>query len=270
LLQDKQLTPETVQTLRGLIVGKANEFETMMQHVVASLSQMTNYVSIATSQAELWTTTLRQIDMIRLDDTRAVFIIVTSTGHVENKVMTLPEQLNAEDMTLFVKLLNEKLVGLPMMHVRSRLYAEVANELERYVTHCEQFLQLFDEALSSEQAPKVFYSGVTHVMNQPEFQNIEKVKTLLQWFENPQNIIQVLEKQHATHNHSGIDVTIGHENANLPMGDCSIVTITYTMQGEPIGRLAILGPTRMEYARVIQTLEQVARDFAIVIKTIET
>ena len=185
-------------------------------------------------------------------------IIVTNTGQVENRTVSIPAGISVSDMEKMVNLLNHKLTGVPIYKLKSAIYSEVGQEMQRYVGHFEEMMNMLDEVLSGDtDGQRLFLSGATNMLNQPEFRNVDKVKSILDLLEETPTLTKMLS---SSSKGSGIQVRIGSENDHEAFADCSLITATYAIDGEAVGTIGILGPTRMEYARVIKILDILSKD----------
>ncbi|AIQ65069.1 Heat-inducible transcription repressor HrcA [compost metagenome] len=244
------------KTIRAFFAEKLNATEQLIQHAALILSNMTNYTSILLGP-EVFHTSLRHFQLLPLDDRTAVAIIVTSTGQVENRKVNIPPEISISEMEKVVNLLNSKLIGVPLYKLKSRLYSELGQEMQRHISHYEELMQMLDTAFDSDSEPRVYLSGATNMLIQPEFRDVEKVKDILDLLEETPTLLKMLDP--AAYG-SGIQVRIGTENKHEAFADCSLITATYSIDGEAVGSIGILGPTRMEYARVMRILGVLSRD----------
>jgi heat-inducible transcriptional repressor len=248
---------QDVRKLRTFFAEKMNHWEGVIGHAATILSQLTNYTSIVLGP-EMFSTTLKHFQLIPINDVSAVAIIVANTGHVEHRTISIPDGISMDDMSKIVNLLNEKLTGVPFYRVKAVLHSEIAKELSRYVDHCEEILTLLEKTITEEQEPKVFMSGASNMLTQPEFKDVDKAKSILGMLEETQLLMQLFQS-----NPGGIQVRIGTENTMAAINQCSLITATYTFEGQSLGTIGILGPTRMEYGKVISLLEYLSKDIAI-------
>jgi heat-inducible transcriptional repressor len=251
------LRDQDVLKLRTFFAEKMNHWEGVIGHAATILSQLTNYTSIVLGP-EMFSTTLKHFQLIPINDVSAVAIIVANTGHVEHRTIQIPEGTSMDDMAKIVNLLNEKLAGIPFHRVKSVLHSEIAKELSRYVDHCEEILTLLEQTITEEQEPKVFLSGASNMLTQPEFKDIDKAKSILGMLEETQLLMQLFQA-----NPGGIQVRIGTENAVEAINQCSLITATYSYEGRSLGTIGILGPTRMEYGKVMNLLDYLSKDIAM-------
>ncbi|MFC4305558.1 heat-inducible transcriptional repressor HrcA [Cohnella boryungensis] len=242
--------------LRQFFMEKMNHWEGIMEHAATIFSQMTNYTSIVLGP-EMFNTTLKHFQLVPINDVSAVAIIVANTGHVEHRTITIPEGISMDDMTKTVNLLNERLTGIPFFKLKSVLHNEVGKELSRYVERCEEILSVVEQAIAEEHDPKVYLSGASNMLTQPEFKDVDKAKTILGMLEETPLLVQLFQS-----NPGGIQVKIGTENSHEAINQCSLITATYTYDGQSLGTIGILGPTRMEYGKVINLLDYLSKDIS--------
>lgn len=254
LVQRKQLNEEDLNMVRSLVTDKVNQMEQVIQHTASILSNLTNYTSILLGP-EQFNASLKHFGLVPLNATSAVAIIVTNTGHVENRTITIPPDVNMDDMQKVVNILNAKLVGVPLLRLKAKLYSEVGQELERHVDHYEELVKVLEGALQNDEEQRVFMSGTTNMLTQPEFKDVDKVKTILDLLSEAPAVMKLVSS-----NSSGIQVRIGTENDHKAISDCSLITATYSLDGEPLGTIGILGPTRMEYGKVISLIDMISKD----------
>lgn len=241
-------TDEIVQ-LQKVFVEKIDHMERVVQQTAQILSSLTNYTSIVLGP-QIKDITLKNIQLIPLSERMAVAIIVTDTGHVENKTVSMPEGITADEISKFMAILNQKMVGIPMKQMKSRLYTEIMEELRRYMDHYDQTMDLFNQVITSDPDDRIYLGGTTKILNQPEFRDIDKLRPLLDMLETNQAIAQLLNQQLAP----GIQVRIGLENELEELRNCSLITATYQIDGKKAGSFGVFGPTRMEYGHVISVM----------------
>lgn len=256
LLLPHRLTNEELMKLRAIYENRMLELEQVIQQSAKILSQITSYISVALAP-ELLDTKLQHIQIIPLSTKKAVIILVTDTGHVENHSISLPENMNSGDIEKVVNILNERLKGVELHRLRTVLSKEVAKVMRDHVDNYEKILQVISDALKHDQADKpekIFYGGKANLLSQPEFRDVEKARMLYSYLEESPLVQQLFRSDG-----SGIHVKIGHENKLEAFENCSIITATYSIGGKCMGTIGILGPTRMEYQRVISIIDYLSK-----------
>ena len=245
------LAPSELEVLKSFFADKLNAAEEVTQQASSILSQLTNYTSILLGP-EVFNTSLRHFGIFPLNEHKAVAIVVTNSGHVENKTVAIPPGVSMADLERMVNLLNHKLAGMPIYKLKSQIYHEVGIEMQRQVSHYEELMGVLDQALdSSLDTQRIFLSGTTNMLTQPEFKDLEKVKGILDLLEETATLTKMMSSATTP---SGIHVLIGSENDHEAFANCSLITASFSAQGQALGTIGILGPTRMDYARVIGLL----------------
>ncbi len=258
LIKGTQYEGSELSVMRSLLTDHMSHMEQVLQHAALVLSNLTNYTSILLGP-ETVSTSLKHFNLVPLDASNAVAIIVTNTGHVEHRTITLPHGLSMSGMEKVVNILNAKLAGVPIIRLKSRLYSEVGQELARHVDEYEQLLGVLENALSGdEDESRIFLSGTTNMLTQPEFKDMDKVKTILDLLDEAPAIMKLFHDLP-----SGIQVRIGSENDFEAFNDCSLITATYAVDGQAFGTIGILGPTRMEYSKVISLIDLLSKDISV-------
>lgn len=251
---------EEVDHLRALFTKKFHEVENVIQHSAVILSELTNYTSIVISP-ESQETKLKHLQIIPISEKTGVAIIVTDTGKVENKTVSIPEGLDISEIERIINILNERLQGVPLLQLRSKIVQEIDAVFRSYLRNYEEAMDMILTLFSlNEKKDKVYYGGKTNILSQPEFRDVEKVKQLLEAIEKEELIYQLIR-----HESDGIDIKIGKENDLQAMENCSLITASYSISGQYMGSIAIVGPTRMEYKRVIGLLDFISKDLSNVL-----
>ena len=259
LLQPMELKGDDITHVRKLFADKYYAIEQIAQQTAAILSGLTNYTSIVLGH-EIMDTTLKHVQLIPLSTNTAVAIIVTNTGKVENKMVTIPEEVPVSEIERLVNFLNSKLKGLPLVEVKSRIHEEISTELQILMENYQAALQLLEGTFSTELEEKVIMKGTTNIMMQPEFRDIDKVKEILDFLEKDEQVLK-----HFSSSKQGIQIKIGTENMEDVINNCSIISATYHLDGKPVGTIGILGPTRMEYGKVISVLDFTAKNLSFLL-----
>lgn len=259
LLSPQKLDNHDLQSVKSIFAERLYELEKIVQKSAKILSELTNYTSIVLGPA-VRENKLKKIQIVPLNTETAIAIIVTDKGHVDNRMFHLPESMDASDIEMMVNILNERLTGVPLEDLNEKIYKEVATLLRQHIRNYDAMLHAFSDTLKIPSTEKVFFGGRNNILSQPEFHDIEKVKNLLNMIEHEKGMYDLIRR-----NPSGIHVKIGKENDNSAMENCSLITATYSVGAEQLGTIAILGPTRMEYSRVISLMQAISQDLTSVL-----
>ncbi|WP_248926760.1 heat-inducible transcriptional repressor HrcA [Paenibacillus hamazuiensis] len=254
LVKYGSVSNDEVDGLKLYFAEKIQEMEQVIQQVAMILSNLTNYTSIVLGP-EVFNTTLKRLQIVPLNEQTAVAIIVTNTGQVENKTVTIPEGVQMSEVEKMVNLLNSRLINVPLYQFKTKLFNEISQEMSRYVSGYEELLGMLNGVLDAGEEDRVFLSGTTNMLTQPEFKDVEKVKTILDMLSETHTLVRLFAETP-----SGIQVRIGQENQIEAINDCSLITATYSVDGQTLGTIGILGPTRMEYGKVIHLLDRISKE----------
>ncbi|WP_059102674.1 heat-inducible transcriptional repressor HrcA [Shouchella shacheensis] len=256
LLSPHRLTGAERAGISSLASARLQAMEEVIQESARILSEMTSYVSIVLGP-EWLEAKLRNIQIVPMNDHKAIVIIVSETGHVENHLVHIDEAVTLSDLERTVNLLNERLVGTPLVHLQGRISAELVKLFKQHVANYKQVLKALNDSFNVTKADKVFYSGKTNLMIQPEFQDMNKIRSLFNMLEEESLMHQWLRSQN-----NGLHVSIGAENEIEAFESCSLVTATYAIDGRHVGTLGVIGPTRMEYRRMIKVVDSLSKDLS--------
>ncbi|TDQ38047.1 heat-inducible transcriptional repressor HrcA [Aureibacillus halotolerans] len=257
LVSPSVLEKKEVEKLHMLFSQQMIEFEKLIQEAANILSSMTNYTSIVLSP-ELFDASLKQIQFIPVSDQMAVVILVTETGFVEHRTIAIPKSVSADDLEMLVRMLNDRLRGVPIRQLNEYIAKEMDRILMHHLKQSSQLYELVGNLFGLPQHAKLFFSGKENILSQPDFHDIRKLHGLYSVIEKEQPLYDLMKQPNELGD--GIRVKIGKENSLIEMANCSLITATFTLDGKKTGTLALLGPTRMEYGRVISLLTYLSAD----------
>lgn len=260
LVKPRALGLDDIEMIQHYFTERMNELEQVFQQTAGIISELTNYTAIVLGP-EIFHNTLKHLQIVPLTDKKAVAIMVTDMGHVEKRSITVPQFTMLSELEKLVNLLNEKLVGIPLYRIRSKMYSEISKELFRHAEQYEALLKIVDQLLATDEHDRVFMGGATNLMNQPEFRDVRKVKLIYDLFEDQDVMVRLFDSDQA-----GIRVSIGRENQLEAISNCSIIASSFSIEGEHVGSIGILGPTRMDYSKLIGLIDYLSHDFSEIMR----
>lgn len=251
LLAPLRLSKQELLIIQDAFQDKMLEFERVVQKSAGILSDLTNYTSIILGP-EIFETKLKQLQIVPLNEQSAIAILVTDTGHVEHRAFNVPIEMAPGDLEKMVNILNTRLSGVPLIQLQEKLYAEIRDLLRLHTDQFESAFAYLKAALLEEQHPtKLYIGGKTNILMQPEFRDLEKVRSLYATIEKESEMADLLRANEG----EGIRVRIGRENPYDSMRNCSLITASYSLGSGQFGTIALLGPTRMEYNRMFSLMD---------------
>ena len=247
LMKPKDMTGEDMLKLQTIFKNNSLALSDTIRKSIEIVSEITNYTSIVlgTSAKE---NKLKKVEVIPLDENKILTMVITDKGVVEHKNLYLPNTISLEEVSKTVELINKLIVGTPINEVSEKLEYEIKPIIGKYVKQHEVLYNAFYDAFSefSSSSNDVHFVGRNNFLKQPEFENIDKVKKLLSKFDDVNSIRE--------EENNGINIYIGKDSEISD--DVSVIKTKYNYNGEE-GTIAIVGPKRMEYDRVVSLLDYI-------------
>lgn len=261
LMSRPELSDQEVNLINSWYNAKARRLEEVFMETAKILSRLTHNVSLVVAP-QFSQSTFKYMQFLPLDEHRVILVVVTDTGYLENKIIPMPEGISMTDLQRVAAAINDRLSGLRFDQIKSSLLREIKDEVIPNSELFERTVEMLRQALSPGQKDRVYLGGTTQVLNQPEFRDVDKAKGLLTVLEEEQLLFDILQRQDA----NGVVVTIGQENKFTGIQDCSIIQATYRVDGQIVGKVAVLGPTRIEYGKVMSVLDFMHRHLGDILK----
>ena len=248
-LREKSVDEDVKYQLANIFTQREKSIDDVIKESCEILSHMTNLASVVLGP-NANDEHLLSVSIYPLSGNSATAVFITDKGYVENKTFVLNEEINSNDLESCVKILNERLKGVPIAQLVDRMDT-IKPIISDYVKSNDVIYRAIADALIKFTSGRVSMFGGSNLLNQPEFNNdTEKLKALLELIEQPEVVASALRE-----NKDGTDVYIGKENMQLD--DVSVVTSDINIGGKQLGKIALVGPTRMDYDKVISALEYV-------------
>jgi len=245
LMELKEMKAEDMLKLQIVFHNQQLALSDVITKSLQVISDMTNYATVVlggTSHENL----LKQIEVVPIDDVSMIVIVVTDKGHVEHKNIKL-EDVSPEEIKKTVGLINNLISGTPIDEVSTKLEYEIKPIIGKYVKQHEQLYNAFYHVFTDFTNNDINVVGKNKILDQPEFNTIDKIKNIFNKLEDTE-ILRSIEQD----NDNNVKVYIGKES-NID-DDVTVIKTTFK-RGNEDGTIAIIGPKRMEYDRVVSMLE---------------
>lgn len=225
-------------------------------HLLSRLSRQVGFVLAP----EMQRTSFRHIDLVRLPHPRILVVMVSGAGLVTHKVIDMEDELTQDDLQACANYLNAHFTGLTLATIRSRLLDMMGEEVALYDSLLRRVVSVGERAFAAAgEDVSVYLDGASNMLEQAEFEDVRRMRALLRTFEEKGRLVKILN---ACLSGGGVRVIIGHENPDPELKGMTLVTASCTVEGEASWGLGVMGSTRMEYARVMALVDQVARTLA--------
>ena len=258
LMDMESMRPEDEEIIKKSIM-KANDIEKIIAESSKVLSQVARHTSLILGP-QFRKSSFQGMRILPLGEKKGLVVLITGTGFIKNRVIELPQSLTGAELQQVVQYINHKLQGLTIDQVTDSLIKELKRDLFRRMELLEQAFLLLEESMIEDEKVKVFLGGTTNILNQPEFKDVEKIRKFLNLFEQDELLYMLLQSGEGEED--GLTVRIGSENSVEEVHECTLVTSTFVMGQGSVGKIGVLGPTRMDYSRVVAVVKCLAESLS--------
>lgn len=256
ILELDELDPQTKETIRSQLENQpVSEVNDIFKATSRALSQMSRHaalVAVPSPEQEVF----RHMEFVRLAPGIILVVLVSKAGGVQNRIIEAEEDIAQEELDRYTRYLNELLADLTLSQVKKRVAQEMANERNRFDVVLSRALTLGKQALDNRSEGELLIDGQTNLMDQPEFKDVVRLRGIFHAFEEKSTLLRLLDKALTA---QGVGLVIGSESDLAELDGLSVVTSPYGEKGKPLGALGVIGPTRMDYSKVIPMVDFTAR-----------
>lgn len=243
------------ERLNRVFLGDGLDLSDALRQASRALSAAVRCTGMAVSPS-FEDTVFHHIEFVRLADHQVLVILVSAEGSVMNRHVRIDDDATQRDLERISVRLNERLTGAPLAQVRDRLSAEVERDRVRYAGLWREVAALSDRMASGGGHAEVFVEGTCNLLGHREFADLGRVQTLLSALEDQELIIEILDRARSA---GGVSVAIGSEAGIRGIEEAALVAAPYGPDGAPVGTIAVIGPRRLDYSRVIPMVEYAGR-----------
>lgn len=250
LIEPGTLTDNDMALIDGWYNERRRNIDDIFQSTAKILSRMTQNVSmVLTNQQTI--ANFCYLKFLPLDSQHAILCIVADDGSIDTNVVDIPLGMSSEEMDYLAGKMSKLLEDRNLSDISVEILQNVHTDVVEDKLIFSSLLQAVRKMTGRRQEQKVFLGGTKQLLNQPEFRDVERVRNLVGILEEEKVLKDLLQGGED----SGLKVTIGSENKFTGIQDCSMVQATYRLNGQIVGTMAVLGPTRMEYGKVISVMD---------------
>ena len=255
LMEEQRLSLEETRQINEALHLKMQELDKVIDQAGRMVSQLTNYPAFALAGGRQ-STTIRRYDLIMVDTNSFIVVVMTDSNVVKNKLIRLPTDLSQPQLQMLTTLLNASFVGKSL--------EELTPELMRVAEHAagsaygliSLVVSFAMEVLDSLEHSPVYTAGASHILDHPEYRDVDKAQKLMSYLTEEQSLANVLDLPAL--NSDNTKILIGPENVADELKDTSVVLASYDIGDGMKGVIGVVGPTRMDYAKVAAKLSYVA------------
>lgn len=254
-----------LQLVKQIIVEKIDKIESMLQEINKLLSMITNYTTLISSP-RLHKTKLKHMQLIPLDERSIILVTVTDGNIVRNHILNITTPIPSQTLLRLSNMLNQRLQGLTLEQINLPLIQSLKQQMGSHGLLLNDVLDVIAETIQFVDEPEIYMSGAINILDFPEFNDVLKAKNLFHALEEKDLLVTILSPKPFKQQEQNIQITIGNENIAEEMKDCSVVTTNYRIGDQTVGTIGVLGPTRMDYGRVVSTLSHLVEYMDHIIK----
>ncbi|MBQ2765192.1 MAG: heat-inducible transcription repressor HrcA [Firmicutes bacterium] len=261
LMDEDDLVTGERDLIRTFFTDRMNRLDQLYHETCKVLSELSPYVTMIMTPTKS-TGALQQLQLMPITPFQAVLVIVTDVGLVHHRTVDFPVPVSKERLAEIGDILLSKLKGRNIEDINTTLMREISGELQAELDIVDSIFEMMSDAMKSTGEEKIFLEGTLKILNQPEFNDVNRVKEVLSFLQEEDVLRELL------HGKSGIGMnfTIGDELSSEKINRCSMVTCTYSINGNTVGNIGILGPTRMEYGKSASLIREVAKQLSNVLE----
>lgn len=252
LIQEKD---REVTNLKEFVIEKTEKMEQVLKKVAKLLANSTNYATLV-SAPSFQSNKIKFIQLSNVDEEHILAVIVLNNNVVKNQMIDVKEALDNETLLKLNLLLNSSLNGLALQEINLGTISKLKEQAGSHSVIVTNVLDALAQTLSENEDLQIYTSGATNILKYPELSDSASATGLLSTFEEKEELLSlVTETLAGQENENGIQIYIGNESPVQTMKDCSVVTATYDLGEGVKGTIGIVGPKRMDYENVMDSLQ---------------
>lgn len=236
-------------------MDSGDSIQNLLERTSSMLSDITHLASVV-MLPRLEHSTLNQVEFMSLSDNRVLVILVMSDNEIQNRIIHTARTFSASELEQAANYLNKMFSGKDLPEIRKEMLAELEGMKDNVNQLMQAAIEMAQQAIESGTKDDCVIAGETNLMGVSGWGDIDRLKRLFDTFNRKRDILHLLEQ---SINAKGVQLFIGEESGYEVLDDCSIVTSPYESEGQILGVLGVIGPTRMDYERVIPIVDLTAK-----------
>ena len=251
MLKDKE---QEVDHMKEILLDKEEKLEDLLKQIARQLAVNTNYATMI-SVPQIQRNKLKFIQVSRVDEQHLLATIVIEGNVIKNKMIPIDQQIDDATILKLNIVLNTHLNGLAVEDINLGMITVMKQEAGIHSEIIGNVIDVAAESIRDDEDLEIYTSGANNIFKYPELSDNQKASELINTFEDKSDLTSLVEETLSAGGENGIQVYIGNETPVQAMKDCSVVTATYELGEGMRGTVGIIGPKRMDYDRVVNTLK---------------
>lgn len=250
LMDKKEPSIEEKSFIANMLIFDYQEFDKTIAKAATILSEITNLTSFAITPKKN-EDVLKYIELLPVDENTVVLMIVSESGKVNNRAVKMSVPYTEDKLRILAKNMTYNYKGKTISQaLTNNIIANFETDIMAMSGLAEDLMPTFMRTLEEMLDVNLYMDGLTNIFDLPEYSDVSRAKDLLKVLTKKDEITRKLIERD-----DGITISIGEENGDEDFQDCSLITASYEVNGKLVGKLGVIGPTRMEYAEVTSVIE---------------
>lgn len=248
-------SPSSIENYLQQLANQYSGIEDVMSGMTRLLANLTQYTAFI-SEPAFSESKVSRIQLLPVSKKRLLLVVITDNGLVNNKIISLNRDLDDKQLDDLNKILNKRLKGVVIEEIDQAFLNNLQQELQRRINYTAEILESLQKEMSNistKNGMKIHLDGTSYILEQPEFNDINRLKKVLRVLDREEELRKILNDIN-----DELSIKIGTENEVEDMENCSLVLARYHISKGASGRIGIIGPTRMEYSKVISSVDLAA------------
>ncbi len=252
LMKIAKLNSAEANKIKSYFTEKMAEVGQVIEKAAQVLSDTTHHISMVL-RPQLKKSVIKRIQLVKITERKAILLLVTDAGLVNDTVISVPEGITISDIETLSNLLTDKLSGRTMEEAEGDLTACLRENACVNSDFITDIMKAIDLSVEPQGEKGIVVGGAQNIIDFPDYMSVEKTKNFLALLETKEMLYDMMKKATSFE----FTVTIGHENVAQELFDMSVVTATYKIGGNTLGSFGVIGPTRMDYSKIMSILGHV-------------
>jgi len=254
LMSEVRLTPQEKRRITEQYPDDSLELEELLRQTSELLCTFTRQTGIV-SLVDFARTVCRRVDFIRIQDKRILAVVVLEGGIVSNKVIVLDEPISQEELDKLARFVNDRFGGLSLVQIRERLVSQMEAERRRFDKMLDVALRISEKVFPQRGETEIFVGAKENILLSADAAEIERLRSVFRALKQKSRLLRILNECLS----GGCKIFIGKEFELGELSDCSLIARSYGYKNQVLGTLGVIGPTRMQYAKLIAIVDYTAK-----------
>ena len=252
LLNDKNINLAEIKYIQSKLMDKVNEIEDLTKIATSTISEVTHYTTLAIGPRNQ-TQRIEEIKFVSLGSRILMAVILTDTGIIKETIIKFNQDITNEQVETLNFIFNNKLKGKPLDWIDKPLEEYIFSHMSYSLEVIKPIMEQLNRVINEEE--KIYLEGANRAFDLPEFKSLEVAKNFINVIDQKEIVADLLNTGFA----NDINVYIGNENENEKLKDFSIITFKHRYKNKELGTIGIIGPTRMDYSKVISVMKYISK-----------